>query len=221
MSSRLEAYLYSEGSKTVMESTSTITAGGADAILSGATVFADALASLQTQLGGAYSVAWNSTINAVTISNSGTFTLTFTGNMHQALGFSTATGYTGADTYNGDQQALGRYDVLAIECALLTDGAAVDHREWRHARAEVLAFGNCDLFRTRIYMSQAEAASFLASYCAAGRVRLYPDSDTTTAWSATNPAGYVDGYVVALSDLETAGFAEEVVAVSMAIARPR
>jgi hypothetical protein len=221
MASRVEAFLYSEGSKTTMEATTTLTAGGTDAILSTTKVFADALTEWTSDLGGAYAVTWDSTANAVKVANSTSFTLTFTGNLHNALGFSASSGYTGQTSYTGDQQALGRYDVLKIECSTLEDGAQPDLRQYRHLRAEVLAFGTVDLYRCRIYMTQAQATSYLSSYCAAGKIRLYQDSDETSAWSATNVDGYLDGWIVALSDLETHGHAEEVVSVSLVLAVPR
>lgn len=221
MTSRVEAYLYSEGSKTAMESTTTLTAGGTDAILSSTAVFTDALAEWQADLGGAYTVTWSPASNSVTIANSGVFTLTFTGNLHKALGFTAAGTYTGATTYTGDIQALGRYDVLRIECDVLQDGANVDMRRYRHRRSEVLAFGTFDTYRTRIWMTSAQASSFLASYCAAGKIRLYQDADETGAWLPHSNAGYIDGYIAAIGDLETHGHAQEVVSVSMLLVRAR
>jgi hypothetical protein len=221
MSARIESYLYSEGSKTIKESTTTLTAGGTDAILSATTVFADALAEWQTELGGAYTVAWNAATNSAKITNSGVFTLAFTGNLHEAMGFSAATGHTGASSYTGDQQALARFDVIKVDCDVLTDGGSIDLRKYRHRRAEVLAFGNHDLWRTRLWMTAAQATSFLPSYCAAGYIRMYMDSSNTTAYSATNADGYIDGYITMCGELETHGNAEEVVSVSMIIARPR
>ncbi len=221
MGSRIEAWLYSENSKTVMEATSSFTAGGTDAILSGPKVIDDAITELVADIGGAFGITWQSASNAYQFADSGAFTLTFTGNMHKVFGFSTATGYTGQSSYTGDQQALGRYDVLKLECSALEDGANVDLAQYRHQRAEVLAFGNVDLYRARIYMTQAQATSFFASYCAAGKVRVYQDSDEVSAYSATNPDGYIDAWVVAVSDLTTDGITEEVVHCSMVLARPR
>lgn len=221
MASRVEAWLYSEGSKTVMEHTSTLTAGGVDAILSAPKVFSDALAEWQTDLGGGYTVTWDSASNAVTIANVGVFALTFEGNLHKALGFSAATGYTGQASYTGDQQALGRFDVLKIECNALEDGAAVQMSRFRHRRAEVLAFGTVDLWRVTVWMTYAQATSYLASYCAAGKIRVYQDVDDLTAWSATNVDGYLDGWIVSLSGLQTHGYDEGVVSVEMVLARPR
>ena len=221
MGSRVEAFLYSEGSSSVMEHTSAFTAGGTTAILSTTKVFADALAEWQADLGGAYTVTWNAATNSVKISNSGVFVLSFLGNLHSALGFSAASGHSGATSYTGDAQALGRYDVLKIELDTLTDASAVDLRRYRHRRAEVLAFGNHDLYRSRIWMTAAQASSYLASYCAAGKVRLYQTTADLTAYSATNVDGYIDGYIVAVSELETHGFAEELVSVSLVIARAK
>ena len=130
-----------------MEHTSAFTAGGTTAILSTTKVFADALAEWQADLGGAYTVAWNAATNSVKISNSGVFVLSFLGNLHNALGFSSASGHSGATSYTGDAQALGRYDVLKIEldtqqrsiCGAIVTGA---RRCWRSATTTCTARGS-------------------------------------------------------------------------------
>ena len=84
-----------------------------------------------------------------------------------------------------------------------------------------MAYGNHDLYQSRIWMTAAQASSYLASYCAAGKVRLYQTTDDLTAYSATNVDGYIDGWILAVSDLQTHGFTEEIVSVSLVIARSK
>jgi len=221
MAARIEAFLYSENSASAMEHTSALTAGGSTVVLSAPKVFTDALAEWQSDLGGGYVVEWIAASNAVRVRSGGAFVLAFTGNLHKCLGFSAASGHSGQSTYTGDVQALGRYDVLKIELDTLTDAAAVDLRQYRHRRAEAMAYGNHDLYQSRVWMTAAQASSYLASYCAAGKVRLYQTTDDLTAYSATNVDGYIDGWILAVSDLQTHGFTEEIVSVSLVIARSK
>lgn len=232
MAGHIEAYLYSTGSKTAVEATTTLTAdeGAAvpgDATLAAPVVFAAALTELQTALntgGGAntYTVTWNAQGNTCEASgDSINFDLDFTGNLAAAMGFS-ASSYSGDQEYVGEQQALGRFDFpYGVERQTTRPGDDVDLREYQHGVTEVLAFGNHDLWRVKLWMLHAQATFFLRSYCCTGRVRLYQDDAVTTVASPTNLEGYLDGYVVASSEIETHGPSERLVSVGLVLAVPR
>jgi len=218
---RIEAYLFSSGSKTAYESTNTITAGGSDAILAAPALFTDALAQWTASLGGAYSVTWIAASQAVRVANSGAFAMLFVGNLHRALGFASATGYASATSYTGTLQALARFDLVTVQCSPITDGSGADLRSFRHGRAESFHFGNADYFALVLWMTADQAASFTVSYCIAGRVRIYQDPAVTTVYSATNAAGYLDGYIGEVEGIDTHRNDEDVVAVRLSLAVPR
>ncbi len=220
MAGRIEAWLYSTGSKTEYEATTTLTAGGTDAILSTSSVLADALTEWTADLGGGYTVTWAT--NSVTVANTGgNFTLSFTGNLHKALGFASASGYIGSDSYTGANQALARFDVLKMECSPIREGQQPNMRTYRHGRVESFAFAKMDYWQLLFWMTAAQADDFAVSYCVAGRIRAYQNTSDVTAYSATNTDGYLDGYVHSVDRLETFDASEDVVAYGMTLAVPR
>jgi hypothetical protein len=155
---------------------------------------------------GTYSLTWDTTAQAVTISATGvaSFSVVFGGNLAAALGFSSPSGHTGALTYTGDQQALARFDGLRLDSHGLQVRDDVDLREYRHGRHRAVAWSQVDTLEGRVYLTRSRADMLLRSYCAAGQVRVYVDEGEASAWSATVPAGYLDATVIALDQLEHA-----------------
>ena len=118
-------------------------------------------------------------------------------------------------------QSRARYDSLRVGVAPVRDGGSVDITTYRLGRAEVLAFGNHDLHEVVLSLTAAQAVTFLESYCIAGRVRLWQDAALAAVWSYDYPQGYIDGYIVGVSLVETVGSSEYATRVRMAIAVPR
>ena len=237
MSGRMEAYLYSSGEDGVQSATQQLTideGGGAQTVLlPGPAVFTQALLNLAAAanslgLANTYAFTWNAATQTVDITGTGApainFTLAFDGNLHNALGFATAAGYAGATSYTGDRaRALARFDApdhVKIEWATIREGPEVEMKRYRHGRHRAVAWGNHDLFDLEVWSSSDAEADFHASYCHAGLVRYYP-SALTTPYSATNPGGYVDGYVAGVADLDTEGVAEDWVTEQVTIAASR
>lgn len=214
MTARIEAWLYASGSTSLDATASlTVTEPGpttATVRLAAPALLSDALtqwAALLNAAGlaGTYSLTWSTANQSVTISATGvaSFTVAFAGNLHQALGFSTATGHTGATTYSGDVQALARFDDLRwASSGLLPYDDRAELSEYRHGRVRAIAWQQVDVAEGRLYVQASRVARFLASYCTAGRVRVYQDEANASAYSTSEPGGYLDGFVLALDGVE-------------------
>ena len=213
MTARLEATLYGTSEASMADAvTITITEPGPivyAAVLSAPARLSDALTAWQTLINapplvGTYALTWDTTAQAVTISAMGpvSFEVIFGGNLHSALGFSAATGHSGALTYTGDQQALARFDDLRFATPGVIPYEDVEMHEYRHGRHSAVAWSQVDVVEGRVYCT-AERMAFLArSYCAAGAVRLYVDEGVAAVYSAAATDGYVDGMVLALDGIE-------------------
>ncbi len=214
MTARIEAWLWASGGLD-LDATATMVISEPGPIVYQARLdqpylLTDALAAWQSAinasaLAGTYTLAWSTANQSVTISATGvaSFEVEFNGNLHKALGFSTATGHTGATVYNGDQQALARYDDLRWSTeSLMPDESPVSLTRYRHGRARVMAWHTIDVASGRLYVQDTRMDSFSASYCAAGRVRVYPDAAVATAYSAGNVGGYLDGFVLRCEPVE-------------------
>ena len=208
MSTRIEAWLWASGGSD-LDATATfvITEPGPvvyQARLDQPYLLTDALTAWQgalnaSALAGTYSLTWDAAAQAVTISATGvaSFAVEFSGNLHKALGFSTATGHTGALTYTGDQQALARFDAVRWSTSsLMPDESPVATTRYRHGRARVMAWHTLDVAQGTLFISDSRLDAFAASYCAAGRVRVYVDESVTTAYAHDNLGGYLDGFVL-------------------------
>jgi hypothetical protein len=233
MTARIEAWLWASGGLDLdATATMVITEPGPvvyQARLDQPYLLTDALTAWQAAinasgLAGTYTLAWSSANQSVTISATGvaSFEVEFNGNLHKALGFSAASGHTGALTYSGDIQALARYDNLRWSTmSLEPDESPVSTTRFRHGRARVMAWHTMDVARGSLYVQDARLDSFAASYCAAGRVRVYPDENVATAYSATNAGGYLDGFVLRCETVErnARGSAYSVVDLDLGVAR--
>ena len=213
MSARLEATLYGTSEASMADAvTITITEPGPivyAAVLSAPARLSDALTAWQTLINapplvGTYALTWDATAQALTISATGvvSFAVAFGGNLHSALGFSAATGHSGALTYTGDQQALARFDDLRFATPGVIPYEDVAMNEYRHGRHSAVAWSQVDVIEGRVYCTAARMAFLARSYCAAGAVRLYVDEGVAAVYSAAATDGYVDGMVLALDGIE-------------------
>lgn len=214
MTARIEAWLWASGGSDLdATATMVITEPGPvvyQARLDQPYLLTDALTAWQAAinasgLAGTYTLAWSAANQSVTISATGvaSFGVTFNGNLHRALGFSTSTGHTGSLSYSGDVQALARFDELRWSTySVESDESPVATTRYRHGRSRVMAWHTLDMASGRLYVQDSRLASFSASYCAAGRVRVYPDESVSTAYSASNVGGYLDGFVMRCETVE-------------------
>lgn len=232
MTARIEAWLYTSGVEDTHNATQqlqlTDSGGGPITLtLSAPMVFMDALADFESQanahatLNGTYAFTWDAAAKAVQVACSENFTLAFEGNLHAALGFSSASGHTGTTSYLGDQQAKGRYDAVRCKVGPLQEGALIDVRHYRHGRHRAIGWSNHDKWRSTLTIATTDAASFLGSYCHAGLVRVYQNSDDTTAVSATNPDGYAEGWIEEVSEVRQHRANDSWIRVDVVLAVPR
>ncbi len=215
MTARLQTYLYGTAEASMAAAVGiTVTEPGPvvyTARLLSPALFGDALTALAASLtasalAGTYSLTWSTTAQAVTISATGvaSFEVVFGGNLAAALGFASSSGHTGAATYTGTQQALGRFDALRLDSHGLQVRDDVDLRAYRHGRHRAVAWSQLDTLEGRAYATRSRMDALLRSYCAAGLVRLHLDEAVAAAWAVDTPAGYLDATVIALDQVEHA-----------------
>ena len=184
--------------------------------------FDQALATWQTNLNAAglghtYTVSRSG--GAVTISASGAFVLHLYGSAGLLLGFASGS-YASASSHTSDQPCGGHLELVGYECQLITNADRSELSQYRHGRALGLGFGNVDLWRSSLYLNRADFdAALSVGYALTGRIRV--EGADATPYSASNPDGYIDGFVVATPELETYGQAERFARVSILVAVPR
>lgn len=227
MTQSIQAWLYSSTTADVHDSMQEmqIAQGGGDTslLLDQSYVLEDAIQEFEDQANaaghaGTYTFALGS--NVVTFDNDASnFEITFEGNLAAYLGYSGD--LSGADTYSSDQQPEALFSAIKYHVEAVASGDDVKVERYRLGRTEALAFGNYDLHELTLILTSAEAASFVESLCVTGRIRASQNDGDSTAWSATNADGYIDGYVASTSDLVTLGSSEAHVQMRVLVAVPR
>ena len=70
----------------------------------------------------------------------------------------------------------------------------------RHLRGHGYAYGSADVWRWSVVMHVSALAALRAGWCLSGKVTVATeapaDFGSATAWSKTNPGGYVDGMIL-------------------------
>lgn len=194
-------------------------------------LFTDALAAWATSLsltapaGGAgdYAVTYNPATKRVTIASTTAtpFRPVFPGVVGAWLGFVAAlSGW--ATSWTGDAAPLGVLELLGGNVQPAEDAARLDLEPLRLNRQRLTLWGNVQRQRVQLTVGKASAAG-LAGPCLAGRVRLYQGSGGAydSAWSATNPTGYVDGYVLEVGKVTPLGSREDWLRVDLTMAVQR
>ena len=211
MSARIEAYIYSSGVTGTLDATQslTVTEPGPvsfTATLAAPALFSDALTQWAALLNaspltGTYSITWDSAAQSVAISATGVASFDFT--LHGALravwGYSGAGG-SGAASYVGNVQSRARFDDLRFSSGAILNADDVQLRDYTYGRHRAIAWGTVDTWRSRVHVQNARADLFLSSYCVSGKIRVYQDETIATPYSAVNLGGYVDAYVVGLTN---------------------
>ena len=228
MSFYIQTYLYSEGPASsasytpdlATSNTFYVNEGGANYYVRTqmTLLFDDALTAWQTELNaatplsGTYSVSYDAATNRVTISSSVAFSLGFIGNTATILGFS-SNSYASATSRTGEQVPAGKIKLLGRTMAPAEHGEQVEVRTYRHQRALSIGWGNIQIFKIKLFFTSDQVPALLpkyaddkAGYCLTGKVRI--TGLDAAAYSATNPDGFTEGYVVTTGDLETAGDTE-------------
>lgn len=216
----LEAYLYSESvtddtlPSLTLDDAILITEGAATSTIRLGTPkrFIDALATWASEanlnLPGFYQFVYNAATRRVTITCTNAITFTLLGNTAKVLGFAANT-YGPGTSFTANNPPAAIIELAAYECAPADDAAKAELRSFRHARAIGVGWGNVQLFDVGLVLRAADVGvimpargSDLTGYCLTGRVRVGPSSP---AYSATAPGGYLDGWIVQTSNLQSWG----------------
>jgi hypothetical protein len=164
---------------------------------------------------GTYTATYDSTTKRVTIAGSVAFRPVFPGNVAAFLGFTQViVGW--ATSWVGASAPLGIVELNGLELQVVEDAAQVELHEWRHGRSQAIVWGNLARAQAKAWFAQADAAALEAGYVLTGRVQLWPDG-ASGARSPTNPGGYLDGYVIEMSELEPHGESEQNLVATMLI----
>lgn len=102
------------------------------------------------------------------------------------------TSWTGADPPTGICPLIG----ATVEPA--EDWTQIELAKYRHGRTAAVVWGNHQIHKISVHMSPLQTLVYSRGWVQSGRIRVYQaDSGAAlNAYSATNPAGYVDGYVI-------------------------
>jgi len=224
MAGAIMATLYSSGTEGTQDATQTIKltdAGGGPVslVLPAPALLDDALSEWETQANASGTLSETYTFSrsgrAITIAATGVFDYELVGDLSTALGM--PDNDSGSDSYTGSE-ASAYWQALAIDCAPFELSERVELEEFRHGRVESHVFGNHDLMRFVLYLDADTQSTLPRSYCAAGKVRVWQDTSVATAYALENEAGYVDGYVAALSGLRSLEFDESIRTVTLLVA---
>ena len=238
--SHIEAYVYGAGAATGADTTLDtyqtigLNEGGGEVKIriNASGRLTDALATLQTNANAAVGLLLTYTMSIVDgsiiigdLARSTAFTLTFYGSAGELLGFGSAS-YAAATSYASDKLPSGWIELIGFECEPLAPGDRVELTQYRQGRAVALGFGNVDLFRSSLYITStaygpqiAKAVGDGGGYALTGRVRI--QSRDANPYSASNPDGYIDGFIVETPELETYGSGERFARIGVVVAVPR
>ena len=177
-------------------------------------------ATLLTAVGAnTYIASWASDYSAMTLVGSNTFDLTMPGSIDDYLGLSSG---AGLQTYTGSGIPRAIVPTVSVDVEIAEPGERVDLRVWRHERSDALWWGNHTTHRVTLLLTQANAALLLEGPCSRGRVRIYQTEtpSTESAYSASNVGGYLDGYVVGITAVDSLGESDQLCRVSMIVGVP-
>ena len=133
-------------------------------------------------------------------------------------GFTSAT-QASSTTFNADTVPEGAIAGVSMHCEPLKTGEQTRVQTYRHGRTIAVGYGRHSLWRVDAIMSAAQADTLQGGYLSAGVLRVY-QSDDTNQYSPTNPDGYVEGSVYAISKPEPRDYAETWLDVTIDLAVP-
>lgn len=110
-----------------------------------------------------------------------------------------------ATSHTGTARPGGIVKLYGATVNAIVDAPRVQMSDYRLGRSVATAWGNHATHSVQLYIRSADKACFDTGYCLSGRVRIVQGTDNTDPYSADNPGGYVDGYVVAVQNLQEDG----------------
>lgn len=205
----IEAYAYSEGPTTgASAALQTVQTLGLTVTATGLTYYArpaspqrwsDLIAtwaaSLSSQTGLTVTLTYSTTTHRLTLATSASCTPVTPGNVKAFTGL---TGTLAAGTsWTGAAAPAGRADLLGATVEPAEDWTHTELAQYRHGRARSVVWGNHHVHRCELYCTGDAIAAVKQGYAQAGRVRIYQDAATLSAYDYATLGGYVDGYVIA------------------------
>jgi len=150
---------------------------------------------------GTYAISYDAATQRVTIetTNAVAFIPAMLGNLATWLGFTqTLAGW--ATSWTGESAPAAIAELIGVTVEPAEEAARVDLTSYRHGRSIAVAWSNHNTHRVKFTFSRSTTlAQIKAGYLTTGRVRLWQCGDAT-AYSASNPDGYVDGFVIAADE---------------------
>lgn len=175
--------------------------------------------SLSAQTSGTVAISWLTT-GHVRITSTVPVAPVFPGSAASYLGI-TQDILTLATTWTGASPATGAVRLVGCTVRPPEDGSKVSLDTFRHGRAWATAWSAFDTQKVTIYLKATDGDVLGGGWCVTGRIRLYQDETVLTAYSSTNLAGYVDGYVIESSGLKAYGASEDFLSLELLLAVPR
>jgi hypothetical protein len=177
------------------------------------------LLTAHASLAETYTGTWNSTYDEVTIGATGVFDLYMPGSIDTYFGLDSDTALSIYTSFATPQAIV---PTVSVDVEIAEPGERVDLRVWRHERSDALWWGNHTTHRVTLLLTQANAQLLLEGPCSRGRVRIYQTEtpSTETAYSASNVGGYIDGYVVGVTAVDSRGESDQLCRVSMIVGVP-
>ena len=212
---RIEPYSYSDNTaKWQSTHTLAVNLGGVAGVRHPTPMrLEDALASWKGLLdtakpaGAPWALSYSSTTKRVTVASAGAvFSLVFPGNVGPWLGFTAGT-LAGLATYTGDSAPAGLVQCSGVTAPLPTMHEQVDARAIRHGRSYSYAWGTVDTWEIEAIVDRTaypwqaqrslDSTDPAGGWATTGRVRVHQSAGDASAYSATRPSGYIDGFVSA------------------------
>lgn len=173
---------------------------------------------------GLWAITYSSTTRRVTIATTNAVNFkpvwaTVDRDLALWLGFDPDAVYGFATSHTGTAVPLGRVELLGVEVEPPEDASRVDLQRFRLGRAIAPVWGNHLLQAVQVLVSQSARPSAW-HWLLTGRVRVYPTADVNP-YTASNPDGYLEGYVSSSPKFDKLGDDEGIDVVDLLLAVPR
>ena len=109
------------------------------------------------------------------------------------------TSYGGTGTsWTGAEPPTGRCELIGATVEPAEDWAQIELARYRHGRTAAVVWGNHQIHRITVHVDPINTIIYGQGWVQSGRIRVYQANSgaALNAYSATNPAGYVDGFVI-------------------------
>jgi hypothetical protein len=170
--------------------------------------------------GGTYTCTYSAVTRRVTVSGTVPFKLYTPEQSGVWSGFTQDCTTSYQLSWTGASQPACIAELIGVTVEPAENDDRVDLREYRHGRAVAISWGNHQQHRVTLLLSSRDVAALDPGYLVTGRVRVYPTADVTP-YSVTNLDGYLDGWVVACTEVTEEGDTGELWSVTLLIATER